>query len=108
MRTRVSFILSVVAAALLVFCIFVYLTEDRTAPELMVPGAQIVYREGDSQDVLLADVTAWDTRDGDLTDNVRIYSIAVVENEREAVVTYAVYDNAGNMTKKTRTVAYRK
>lgn len=108
MKTRVSFILSAVAVALLVVCIFVYITDDRTAPELMVPGETIVYREGDPQSVLLADVTAWDTRDGDLTDNIRIYSIAVVENSWEAVVTYAVYDEAGNMTKETRTVEYRK
>lgn len=108
MRTRISFILSVIAAALLVVCIFVYITDDRTAPELMVPEERIVYREGDSQDVLLADVTAWDSRDGDLTENVRIYSIAVLESGKEAVVTYAVYDEAANMTKKTRTVEYRK
>lgn len=108
MRTRVSFILSVVAAALLVVSIFVYATDDRTAPELMVPEEKIIYREGDSQDVLLADVTAWDSRDGDLTANVRIYSIAVLESGKEAVVTYAVYDEAANMTKETRTVEYRK
>lgn len=43
-----------------------------------------------------------------MTDEVRIYSIAVVGNGNEAVVTYAVYDEAANMTKKTREIEYRK
>jgi len=108
MVKRISFILSVIAVALLVGCIFVYITEDRTAPELLIPEAKITYREGEPQRVLLEDVTAWDNRDGDLTDNVRIYSIAVVGNGNEAVVTYAVYDEASNMTKETREIEYRK
>ena len=108
MRQRISFILSIVAVILLVCCMFVYLTEDRVAPELMIPETQISYREGESRSVLLEDVTAWDNRDGDLSDNVRIYSIAVLNNGSQAVVTYAVYDEAANMTKKTRTVGYRK
>ena len=108
MKKSMSFILTAIAVVLLACCIFVYITEDRKAPELMIPEATITYQEGASQSVLLADVTAWDTRDGDLSDQVRIYSIAVLENGREAVVTYAVYDKAANITKKTRTVAYRK
>lgn len=108
MTKRIAFILSAVAVALLVGCIFVYITEDRTAPELLIPEAQITYREGEPQRVLLEDVTAWDNRDGDLTEDVRIYSIAVVGSGNEAVVTYAVYDKASNMTKKTRKIEYRK
>ena len=108
MKQRISFILSIVAVVLLVCCMFVYLTEDRVAPELMIPETKISYREGEDKSVLLDDVTAWDNRDGDLSDNVRIYSIAVLNSGNQAVVTYAVYDEAANMTKKTRTVGYRK
>ena len=108
MSKHVSIILSLVAAVLLVMCIIVFITEDRTAPHLLIPEAQISYVEGQNQSVLLTDVTAWDNRDGDLTENVRIYSIADLENGKEALVTYAVYDEAANMTKKTRVVNYKK
>lgn len=108
MAKRVSVILSVIAAGLLTLCIWVYITDDKTAPQLMIPESPITYVEGSPQSVLLIDVTAWDNRDGDLTENVRIYSIAVLENGKEALVTYAVYDEAANMTKKTRIVNYKK
>lgn len=108
MSKQVSVILSIVAVVLLAMCIIVYISEDKTDPQLMIPETDIMYVEGASQNVLLADVTAWDNRDGDLTENVRVYSIAVLGNGTEALVTYAVYDEAANMTKKTRTVKYKK
>ena len=108
MSKSVSLILSIVAVILLALCIIVYVTEDKTEPQLMIPEAKITYVEGTSESLLLRDVTAWDNRDGDLTENVRIYSIAILENGKEASVTYAVYDEAANMTKKTRIVDYIK
>jgi len=108
MARRISIILSAIALALMVCCVLVFLSEDRTAPELTIPEERIVYCEGQTDRVLLDDVTAWDNRDGDITSQVRVYSVAVKQNGREAVVTYAVYDEASNMTKGTRVVDYRK
>lgn len=108
MSKHVPVILSIITVILLIMCIVVFVTEDKTGPQLLVPETSITYVEGTSQSLLLEDVTAWDNRDGDLTANVRVYSIAVIENGKEALVTYAVYDEAANMTKKTRIIDYIK
>lgn len=107
MTKKISIVLSIVAAILLVGCIVVYTTKDRTAPVINIPGTEVTYQEGDEYDDLLEGVTAWDSKDGDVTEDVRIYSVAVTDNGRKAVVTYAVYDGSANLAKASRTVGYK-
>lgn len=107
MKTRIVIYLAIVTIMLTVISVFVYLQQDHTAPEIDVPAEDITYVAGQDDDaVLLQGVKARDDNDGDLSSDIRIYDIAVLENGRQALVTYAVYDKSNNLGKATRMVSY--
>lgn len=107
MKTRIVIYLAIVTIMLTVISVFVYFQQDHTAPEIDVPAGDITYVAGQDDDaVLLQGVKARDDNDGDLSSDIRIYDIAVLENGRQALVTYAVYDKSNNLGKATRMVSY--
>ena len=106
MKTKIVIYLAMVTIALTVISVFVYLQQDHTAPEIDVPAGEITYVEGQGDDVLLSGVKASDDKDGDLSKYIRIYDVAVLENGKQALVTYAVYDNSNNLGKASRMVNY--
>lgn len=106
MKTRIVIYLAIVTIMLTVISVFVYLQQDHTSPEIDVPGGGITYIEGEEDAVLLAGVKARDDVDGDLSSEIRIYDVAVLENGQQALVTYAVYDKSNNLGKATRMVNY--
>lgn len=106
MRKTATALLFVSTIALGVACVCSRLFSDRVAPVVTVPTGDITYKEGDPYDVLLVGASAYDNKDGDLSNNVRIYDIAVTGNGYEALVTYAVYDYSNNLGKGTKLVKY--
>lgn len=106
MKTRIVIYLAIATIALTVISVFVYLQQDHTAPEIDVPSGEITYVEGQGDEVLLSGVKASDDKDGDLSKYIRIYDVAVLENGRQALVTYAVYDKSNNLGKATKMVNY--
>ena len=106
MKTRIVIYLAIATIALTVISVFVYLQQDHTAPEIDVPAGEITYVEGQEDEVLLSGVKASDDKDGDLSKDIRIYDVAVLENGRQALVTYAVYDKSNNLGKATKMVTY--
>ena len=60
----------------------------------------------DPEAVLLADVTAFDKQDGDLSANVQILSISKLITNNTAKVTYLVFDSHGNMDTLVRPICY--
>jgi len=88
-------------------CVISKMTRDTKAPVISVPTEKITYEEGSDKALLLAGVTATDDRDGDVTANVRIYDIAVMEDGRSAQIIYAAYDSSYNLGKRFRTVGYK-
>ena len=106
MKTRIVIYLAIATIALTVISVFVYLQQDHTAPEIDVPAGEITYVEGQEDEVLLSGVKASDDKDGDLSKDIRIYDVAVLENGRQALVTYAVYDKSNNLGKATKMVNY--
>ena len=106
MKNKLTVYLTIAAVLLGVLSVYVYVTKDHTAPVITVSGNPMSYREGDDTSILLDGVTAYDNRDGDISDRVRIYDIAVLDNGYEAVVTYAVYDDSNNIGKASRQIGY--
>ncbi|MGN0165976.1 MAG: HYR domain-containing protein [Lachnospiraceae bacterium] len=107
MKKKITLTLGVVAVVLLILCIVSRITQDNTAPVIKVSDVKLTYTEGGDYTGLFEGVTATDNKDGNLTDAVRIYDIAILADGKTAQVTYAVYDSSYNMAKATRTVAYQ-
>lgn len=108
MRRRNWMIIIVIAMLLLLagggiiwaFC------QDKTGPEITFQKDNITYREGDSLSILLEDCVAIDKRDGDVSDQVQIANIDIIENQTKMRVTYIVYDTKNNATVVDRIVNY--
>lgn len=79
---------------------------DSTPPEITVDSEVLEVLVQAAQEEYLAGVTAWDSRDGDLTDQVMVEHISQLTGENTVKVTYAVFDGAGNAATATRTLKY--
>ena len=79
---------------------------DRTRPELTFTGDPAPYREGEDVSILLSNVTAYDSHDGDLTSEVRVNQITPIDNKTRARVTYAVIDARKNIATASQIVDY--
>ena len=107
MRGRIIAILGISTLVLMGASGFVYATQDHTAPVIQVPSETLLYTEGENENVLLKGVTAADDQDGDLSSQVRIYDVSVLDNGKQAIVTYAVYDSHNNLGKESRLIDYK-
>ena len=105
-----------------------YLNTDNEAPEILMDEPEIAVSVEDSESAFLQGVTARDDVDGDVTDSLVIESIYGVSENQEATVspvqdsfttlpidirqdysvtvTYAAFDQAGNVAKAERRVYY--
>lgn len=106
MRIRSVVLLVIICIILGMCCVGSYIMRDKVAPEIKVPTGELVYTEGGDTDSLLEGAIAYDNKDGDLSRDVRIYDIAVMEDGKHALVTYAVYDYSDNLAKKNLIVKY--
>lgn len=79
---------------------------DSKAPELSVPDGVLELSVGASQEDYMKGITAWDNRDGDISDQVLLEHISQFTGENTVKVTYGVFDRAGNGATATRTVRY--
>ena len=83
---------------------FFHFRKDTEAPEIKVNQVDLVYENGMEETRLLEGITAYDKVDGDLTTQIIIEKIVTDEVKGSATITYGVVDNAGNISKTTRTV----
>ena len=100
MRKIVS-ILCTLDVILMALSVVLYLDEDRTAPVIHMEEVQREYREGMSNEELLAGVTAMDETDGDVTGSLVVEKVSEVGNGT-VIVTYGVKDSSGNVGKASR------
>ena len=107
MKKAITILLILTTFATGALCVLSRMTRDTKAPVISVPTEMITYEEGSDKTLLLAGVTATDDRDGDVTANVRIYDIAVMEDGHSAQIIYAAYDSSYNLGKRFRTVGYK-
>ena len=94
---------------LILFCAF-YVKEqsskDNTIPSIEIPSGILDVSIQNPQTQLLAGVTAWDKKDGDLTAKIIIESISKFSKDRTCIVTYAVMDSDKHVAKNSRTIRY--
>lgn len=95
-------IITVLNIILIAVCVFFYLRLDRTAPKLEFQSSNAVYREGMNQEDLMAGITAYDDKDGDITDRIVIEKTIENREDNTAVVFYAASDRSGNVAKASR------
>lgn len=81
---------------------FIYVTEDRQGPEIIVPDAEVTYVEGEDTTKLLEGVTAKDNRDGDVTASVCVEKVQFDEESETGYVIYAAKDSNNNISKAKR------
>ena len=101
--------LALVAACLVVY--FGYrgiaqLSTDSAAPEIRAEEQLLLLSVEDPESVLLQGITAYDEKDGDVTDSVVVESVKLTGTDGTAQVTYAAFDEAGNVAKYQRQVRY--
>lgn len=101
------YVLFVVTCA--VFAWFWYNTEilsDKTIPKITIEGDMLTVGLETTDEELLAGVSAYDEKDGDLTDKVIVESISKFSEKGVCKVTYAVCDSDNHVASATRKIKY--
>ena len=83
---------------------FAAISSNDSAPTINAGSNEIVFNNGDKESVLLSDVTAIDSTDGDLTNKVFVSSVIDARDNAHAIVTYCVEDSSKNVTTLKRMV----
>lgn len=98
--------LVVTMAANIATIIYEGTTDTTDPPRIYCPGGILEVSASVSEAELLADVTANDGQDGDLTAHVMVASISKLISEDTAKVTYLVFDSDDNMGTAVRRIRY--
>ena len=102
--TLLLFVLMLIA--FIIFSVVEKITTDTTIPEITIESEVIELSVKDKEEMLLQGVTAYDKKDGDITDLVCIESVSKFIEPGVCTVTYAVADSDKHVVKKTRTLKY--
>lgn len=102
----VTGMLAAAGAILIGVSMFAITGQDGTPPKITVGDAELTYKEGDSYEELLADVTAEDNRDKDITDKVFVDRVISTTDGKHAVVIYGAMDSNNNVATVRRQVKY--
>ncbi|MEG1427148.1 MAG: DUF5011 domain-containing protein [Oscillospiraceae bacterium] len=105
-QSKLMMILVAVFGLLCVIFAVFFFSGDRTSPIIHFSSAEITYRQGDPESVLLSDVQATDNKDGDITDQVVIDKLVPIDTKNKAMVHYVVMDRSGNIGTASRTISY--
>ena len=98
--------LVVLLAANIATIIYQGTTDTTEPPVISCPDGVLEVSASVSEAELLADVTASDGQDGDLTAHVIVASISKLISEDTAKVTYYVFDSDDNMASYVRRIRY--
>ena len=78
---------------------------DQTYPVITMEQEEASISVQDGEEALLEGVTAYDEKDGDVTDSIVIESVSRFVNGRR-IVTYAAFDSDNHVTKMEREISY--
>jgi hypothetical protein len=106
-RLHITMLILFIASALLLGGVLFYkhYTTDTTMPEIRIDEEPLQLSVADGTDALMQGVSAYDEKDGDITDNLILQKIEMVESG-EVVATYAVADGDSHVVTRTRTIVY--
>lgn len=107
LRITVTAIFIVVSVIFSIFYIGEKLNTDTTVPIIKI-DEQLLEVSFDADDAeLLKGVTAYDGKDGDLTDRIIVQSVSKFIDDGICKVTYAVCDSNNNVSTATRKIQYK-
>ena len=92
--------------ALLVYRTLDKIHTDRIAPVITIANQTLELSALEPRSALLQGVSARDDVDGDVTASLVVESVRLVDGNGTAAVTYAAFDNAGNVSKEQREIRY--
>ena len=84
----------------------IYVKQDRRCPEITFPSDEITYEAGTDQTVLMDGVIALDSKDGDVTNTLRVTDVLPSDDNQTAMVVYVAKDRSNNVVRRTRRVNY--
>ena len=105
-RIIVNILLAVTALAFIAGKLYTHFAVDTCPPVISCEQDTVTVSVRDDEQRLLSGVTAADDRDGDLTARVQVTGVSKLVGPDTAKVSYAVFDDAGNMGTLTRYVRY--
>ena len=100
---KIVIILCTLDVILMALSVVLYLDEDRTAPVIHMEETQMEYREGMTDEELLAGVTATDETDGDVTESLVVEKVSEV-GDGTVIVTFGARDRSNNVVKMSRII----
>lgn len=80
--------------------------DDTTAPVITIAADRIEVSVQAGEEELFEGVSALDDRDGDVTAKMVVEKISNISDDHTATITYAAFDESGNVSKASRTVYY--
>ncbi len=98
MSKKLAVFMAIICAGLVVFVVWFRYGSDKKGPEIKCDNESMVYHDGMSNAELLAGVTAYDEKDGDVTASLAVESAYPVENGK-VVVVYVAKDSSNNIAK---------
>ncbi len=99
---KLVWIFAGLSTILLVLSVILLVQIDRTDPEILFEDINLIYSPDVDVSNLYQGVTAYDDKDGDLTDKIVIEKIVSSPDSKSVSVTYAVLDSSNNFSKKVR------
>ena len=106
-RLHITMLILFIVSALLLggAILYKHYTTDTTMPEIRVAEEPLSISIADGTDALMSGVTAYDAKDGDITDKLILQKIEMGEGG-EVNATDAVSDNDSHVVTRTRTIIY--
>lgn len=98
--------LVVMLAANIATLIYQGTTDTTDPPRINCPAGILEVEPSVSEAELLADITAYDNQDGDLTSYVMVGGVSKLISDNTAKVTYLVFDSDDNMSSVVRKIRY--
>jgi len=71
---------------------------DELGPEIKVSESSLVYKSSTTKDELLSGVSAYDDKDGDVSDELTVVNVLPSDDRKSVVITYAAKDTKNNIT----------
>lgn len=105
MAKKIFALMAVVCVALAAVVFWFRFQSDRTGPEIRCDNADLLYTDDMSDSDLLKNVSAYDEKDGDVTDTLAVESVYPVD-DTEVCVVYVAKDSSNNITKAKKNLGY--
>ena len=107
-KTRIAVILIFIMAVIGygAFTVYEKKNADQTRPEFEMDSPSIVISVNDEESAIFQGVTAYDEKDGDVSENLIVESLSNFYEKGKRTAYIAVFDNDGHVNKITRDVIY--